>query len=348
MPLEDQLLAAVGEEDVTPSIPETEPEITSEPTLEVAPETTEELPETEPTETPAQTELRLAQYIKEQFGEDFTGKYQSDHELLKGFVHAAKKIGERDDDAQIGRFLRENPQGAFQWLQQQMGMTPAQAAQTVQNANAPNTNGIPEFDPEWDRVVELDEHGRAIGVKPGNDPSIATKFNAAMKYARERQRELLFNPEKALQPLLTQAEERAVQKARTQWEQEFSTRYGQMAEMQEAQGVLNTHKAWMFVGGDPGSKQLTAAGRVYKETVDAWHQRRPEMTSAELNEIAMHAVYAKFPPQRKTTAAKPGAPTKTINVQKPTQGQDTQRREGETAYDFLTRVNEIYKMIPDE
>jgi hypothetical protein len=343
--LEEQLLAAAGvtddetpevESEVSEETTETTAETPAETTPETAQETTGETPEETPAET--QAKLDLAAFIKQEFDEDFSGKYQNDRELLKGLVHAAKKIGERNDEAQMGRWIKEKPQEAYAWLQSQIGQQ--------QQQQQPPTNGAPEYNPEWAREVEVDEYGRAIGVKPGYDPATAQKFNRALDYYHQQQRELVFHPEKVLQPYLAQVEERAVQKAREQWEQEWNARYGQMNEFNEAQQVLDGNKKWLFNEGDP-QKGWSAAGRVYNETVQGWSRKRPDMTSRDLDELGRLAVQAKFPqPKAKPAGAKPGV-AKTTNVQRQTQAQELKPRPGEDALAFITRIDQQYNMIPE-
>lgn len=349
MGLADQLLEAAGVEDDIEETTTTEgaaavdePAIETDAPAEVTPEATEE-PAAEPTaEAPAETEPtqnRLAEYIRANYGEDFSGKYQSDAELLKGLVHAAKKIGERDEHAQLGRWIQERPAEALAWLQSQIQPQQPQQQQASDR---------PDYDPDWERQIETDEHGRAIGVKPGSDPNIAVKYNRALDYARRRQQELIFQPEKALEPLLSQARQQAVQEARQQWEQEFNARYGQQAVYQEAQQVLEGNKSWLFVEGNPG-KGLTPAGRVYKETVDQWSQEVPNLSSRKLDELGRMAVHARFAQPAKPAAkpAKPGA-VRTTNVQTQARAEQLKRKPGESVIDFFTRVDQQYNMIPED
>jgi hypothetical protein len=71
--------------------------------------------ETTPTETPttdffAQAQTRYPETI---------GRYKSPEDLVEGHLNLRKKLSERDQEAELGRLARENPQAILDWYKQQ-------------------------------------------------------------------------------------------------------------------------------------------------------------------------------------------------------------------------------------
>lgn len=91
-----------------------------------APKTTEaegEEPATAEGETPPESEEEssdrvVLDYLKELTGEDLSGQFANDAEFLKSHVELRKAIGRKDEDAAIGKWLKQNIGGREQEFQE--------------------------------------------------------------------------------------------------------------------------------------------------------------------------------------------------------------------------------------
>src|SRR3990167_6432166 len=83
-------------------------------------------------------------------------KYKSRDEALKGLLHAARLVGQRNELAEYGKFVTQDPQRALAWVQEQVGgqdPTPAQPAGEVKKPEpADDFERLipqrPDYDPE--------------------------------------------------------------------------------------------------------------------------------------------------------------------------------------------------------
>lgn len=135
--------------DITPPVETPDPApvtATPEPAVDPAAPPVDPTP-TPPVESPF---AGITQKIKERYGEDLTAKYRDDEAAIQGLLHASRKIGERDERAQLGQLLMDRPDLVAQRLMQQMPHLFQQETQQHE-PTAHKTNGTPSagFKPEW-------------------------------------------------------------------------------------------------------------------------------------------------------------------------------------------------------
>lgn len=171
--------------------------------------------------TPPEGETLFDEVLRET-GIDYRGKYASEAELKRGLMHAARTIGERNDDAVYGRLLRSDPAKVYAYLQQKMGFggfqpqvqPPAPPVQQQQQ-QSPAPQQLPPqqqqvFDPQpewnegWLQILAADDNGNPV-LKPEyaarpDLASVPAKYAAAQEWATREQRRRLFAPQPQQQP----------------------------------------------------------------------------------------------------------------------------------------------------
>ncbi len=200
---------------------------------------------------------QLIRWMKERLGADYAEKYQDDLELLRGLDNAVRLIGQRNEDAQLGRLLREDPEAARRYLEQVAGVTdepqqePAAAGRQAQQRQA-EALGAPRWDPKWEYLFDAEGKPR-----PDADPAEVRKAQKWATDFRRWQIEFAQNPEEKLAPLVEQ-------KAREILQQELGAYHYQMTDQMKAQQFLEQNKDWLFEGGQVGG-ELSEAGRLFQE-----------------------------------------------------------------------------------
>lgn len=189
-----------------------------EPTPEPVPEPADETPPEEPPEQTPEGDLFEA---AEKMGLGWVREKYADEDALRhGMLHAMRKIGERDEDANYGRQFREHEAQFRQFLQ----------AQTQPQAPEPEPSAPqPDFDERLLAWLERDEHGL---LKP-NEHSPPGFFNYEMlqraeqhlqRVQQKRQSFESFDPEKLAEEAQKRAEEVVEQRLRAQAEQDKAIR----------------------------------------------------------------------------------------------------------------------------
>jgi len=154
-------------------------------------------PEQTPSAEPAYDPYgNVIEYLKVHAPPELAGKYQSGADVLAGFVNAQKLIGHRDELAQLGKFVQENPYEAYRRLHAQYGSmaeaapeSPAAAAERPADATA----SAPQIDPALLTQVTRDpQTGRYVDV-PGYEGA-AAKVNKAIEDFYAHQRAILEDP----------------------------------------------------------------------------------------------------------------------------------------------------------
>ncbi len=270
--LEEQLLAAVGdtgeaELEATMGGPSGEEAATDTPSGDSAPDgvqdETAEGQSSDGSEEPSDDgrPKQLIQWMKDRLGADYAEKYQDDLELLRGLDNAVRLIGQRNEDAQLGRMLREDPEGALRYLREVAGVPldgaggqqpQAAAADRQAQQQQAEALGAPRWDPKWEYLFDAEGKPR-----PDADPAEVRKAQKWATDFRRWQIEFAQNPESKLAPLVEQ-------KAREILQQELGAFTYQMNDQMKAQQFVDQNKEWLFEGGQVGGN-LTEAGKLFYE-----------------------------------------------------------------------------------
>lgn len=246
-----------------------EPAVTPEP--EPAPTPVAETPEPTPAVTPEPTPEPTVEDSRHKFqkitGYDVASKYKSEDEFLASVGELQKVLGRRNDEAELGRWVRENPQEALKLLTEQYGAKEAKAVVAqAQAAPEAKSDQPPEYDPNWRYMVEMDEATGQLKSKAGFPPEIADKFTKASQWIEQRQREVLFNPDKLLEPRLEKIKEEAKQAALEEFRKEFAQR-----DAQSYQGYVQNHLNTLISKDESlllNQGQLTPLGQAYASEIE--------------------------------------------------------------------------------
>tara|TARA_R110000803_G_scaffold205530_4_gene272283 strand:+ start:6138 stop:7265 length:1128 start_codon:yes stop_codon:yes gene_type:complete len=210
-------------------------------------EAEEEEPAAEEKEEQQAIKNAAVQRIKDQYGIDLTDQFADDDSLLQAFVNQRSLIGQRNDDAQFGKNIRENPAGFFQQYAPQMGYSQGQqqGQQQAPGQQQQASGGVPEYNPDWINQVERDDNGTVVASKPGFDPSIPQKLRIAQEYAEKRNRQLIFSPEDAIGPLVEQAARRIFDQSRQEIEQGFQHQLAEQKTNDDGQQWFRDNYSWL-------------------------------------------------------------------------------------------------------
>lgn len=201
-------------------------------------------------------------------------KYPDPDTFLKSYAHLSSKIGEREQLAEYGRQLLEQPEAVLEHLMNHLGKKAAKA----EEAPPPKVDPTPEWKEEW-----LDLLGPDGQPKEGADPKVIRKIAVFSEWAQKKQREFLLDPSKMLKPSLIPDVETTIQKrveeALRKYDQERNQREqitGAVAqELAVARQYMSEDAPWVFKNGKDPSGGLTQAGEVYKKWVDAYETKGP-------------------------------------------------------------------------
>ncbi|HRV17855.1 MAG TPA: hypothetical protein P5317_07575 [Myxococcota bacterium] len=258
---------------------------------------------TEPTTgEPCQTcSKELMQYVKEEFGVDFSDKYSDDSALLKGLIEAQKMIGKRDEASQLVGALvqRYGQEGLMQLLQ---GAPPQQ--QTQEPQTAPPQEQL-EWDPTWLKLVHRDETGKIV-PNPGVPQEIAEKTEKYLNYREEFLNALIQDPTGFFAEHIAPAIEERVA-------QNFTQQIQQAIEIAGFSRWAQAVTPVLFQDGDP-SKPLTPVGEKLTKLADQLIAQDKNLHPAHAIQIAWNTMQQLAPPPRQSKVPVPAsfhAPTKT-------------------------------------
>jgi len=198
----------------------------------------------------APSSSQLAAWMRDNLGATYASKYKNDFELLRGLDNAVHLVGERSEDARIGKWLRENPREAAEYLRQQVGMPAGEPRQEGSEAGAADQPA--RWNPKWERL--FDASGQPV---EGADPREVDKARQWAESYRQWQIEFADNPEQKIAPIVEQ-------KAREILQQELGSFKYQMDDQSKAENFLRENKDWMFSGGEVGG-QLSESGQLFHQ-----------------------------------------------------------------------------------
>jgi len=149
-----------------------------------------EPPTEPPPSAPPPEDSQWLKQFQARTGVDLSGKYANDEAAQHGIANLVKLMGVRDQDAQIGRMLRDNPAGVYQYLQQQFGPPPQQPQQQQPEPTPPKEEpSLREEMETWENQVVEKQHPetgqRYLEPAPGAPPDAVQRYHAAQRKFRE-------------------------------------------------------------------------------------------------------------------------------------------------------------------
>lgn len=222
-----------------------EAEPTAEPIAEdaVSDDSVETTETSEETTTEGDSEgppTSILSYVDETYSTKFRDKYKSDEDFLAAIPHLTKKLGERDELAEIGKRFKEHEaefQAWMQWNGQQQ-QPPPQA----------DGEQAPEWNPAWRYQITQDAQGNLVPV-PGAPADVVQKYRNYYEWRERRMDEIARNPEKFADHALKGQLERLREEQRQLLQQEVQ----QTREHAAIQSWGASVRDKLFIGGDPNS-----------------------------------------------------------------------------------------------
>jgi hypothetical protein len=221
-------IAAEAAETATETEVETEGTTTAETSTETESEE-EEIQSGQETVQDTPTDRQLIEWAKENFGEDVE-HYADDAEMLRGLFEARRLVGQRNEDAILGKRYREHQEEFEQYLKTRKEPPPSQSAESP-----------PTFEQFqlWQTQI-TDANGQ---IKADAPADLVKKVKQYQDQTARNLFQLAHDPGAIVGPLL-ERERQQIQEMLSKRQQE------QMAEAEDArkaQDFLNANSQWLFV-----------------------------------------------------------------------------------------------------
>lgn len=225
--------------------------------------------------TTAQAAESVRQWLQQNTGLQFT-RYPDD-------PAAGQALSTVLQEAQTWRQSHENWQRVIpqwtqfqQWLQTQgtqgqnpqnpgQNQLPAGQNQGTQAQPAQNFWQKPEFDPNWQQMIESDGMG-GVRVKPGYPPDVLHKIRTYEMWQRTTLQKLLDDPISTLKEGILQLVNPMIQQAMTQG-------LGQYQHTVQARQILDQNARWLWQTDVYGNRELTQQGKIYQYYINQLYER---------------------------------------------------------------------------
>jgi hypothetical protein len=222
--------------------------------------------------------------IKDTYGVDLESKYADSDSALKGLVEAYKTVGRKNEDAELGRWLRQQgvePSQIAAAIQSIRGQQPQQAQQPQQNPQAAGDF----FDPRW---ITTDQKGQVI-------PTSLAPSDIEQRYARHiaTQTQRLLNLDQEIERRVAEA----IAKAKPEIGQEALSaterRMREEREGAEAREWAQRNRDLLWVNGQVGGNMTPLAATIE----DKMRHIDPNMPWAERLDLAKSWAIAERKPE---------------------------------------------------
>jgi len=265
-------------------------------------------------QAPTANDDLLWEILESNSGLSLRDKYATPKDAAAGLGHAARALGQRDEFAQIGRAIKENPEAAWEALGRQIGK--------VQSQEAPKPAAkeqVPQYDPSWQTFIDAESGEWKANTPPDvireatayqrwkqkNLEDLTTRFDEKVKEATKAELEAR---DKEIAAIKAQLAERDAMAQQSESQRQYFTTMHQH---------LAPHAKWIFNEGTQ-AKGLSESGMLLeakiKELSGSIHDI-PTLVRAAVNETALEL--AKKPAAQ--PAAVPNKDARTQNAQKITQ-----------------------------
>lgn len=226
------------------------------------PSPTPEQPEPQPLPKEAPKPSTAAmQALKDKYGVDYSTKYADDDAFYQGHLNLAKKLGERDEYANLGRLAQEQPEQVLALYKQHYPHLFEQQQQTREPEPTTTPTGGPQWKDKWNRYIE---RGQLVAETPDN-----VREEMATYY---REKAVLESPSyQEVTKKLKDLEGRLAQQPQHDPSQAVDARLTQYEQKRLSAEWLNANRGWLLNEAGNG---LTPDGFLFKsalEQAQAWN-----------------------------------------------------------------------------
>lgn len=165
--------------------------------------------------------------------------FEDDESALRHLAGEIQRGQQAQQLAQYGQVYLQHASDFERWQQER-----AKVKQTPE----PKWWSPPEYNPGWEQFLARDAEGNLV-PKPGAPPDLLQKVTAYHQYRRDFADRLLSDPEKTLEPLITQVATKIAQ-------QHVNQNLGQYQDQVSARNFVEQNSSWLFQSG-PDGRRLT-------------------------------------------------------------------------------------------
>lgn len=165
---------------------------------------------------------------------------------------AASRLEELEDAWEQNQTLRQQLDEMRGWAQQRQAPSqqPEQTQQDQPEPPAKPKRQVPDFDPEWLRLVKEDENGNIIAAVSGVDPTVPGKVRAYLKWKNDELQRMLHEPSHLREAAGLDEEwrEGIIEAAYKRAMEEFEQRSQQREARTRFSDYEDKHASWLFTG----------------------------------------------------------------------------------------------------
>lgn len=199
-----------------------------------------------PVSAPAASDFVSIRDAARVYGVDLS-QFQDDRSALAHLLQGMQTANQSSFYTNLGRQIAPHYDVVRQALQSRQQAVPAQQA-SVQPWQRP------DFDESWLSMVEKDPNSGVFVAKPGVNPMIAEKVQAASQWMQKFARD----PFSVIEPFVKHLIDSQVQE---RIDQSFDGRIGQMREQSEIQGVVQANAEWLYLRDQNGNVVMDPMSR---------------------------------------------------------------------------------------
>lgn len=233
----------------------------------------------------------LLEFVRDQHGLDFTGKYRDDLQLIGGLVNAAQLVGRRDADAEYGRAVRQHEGEFAQFMAWKNGQgqpqgQPGQQPQAQEPQGDPRWQA-PQWNPGWSQWIQ-EVTDPATGatrneLRQDTPMQIRQSIDQFRAWKQEFDQNWATNPAEMVDARVNQLVE---QRVSAMLEQRFSQERG----VQTAQQIVQRNAEWIHARdpqGQPlvdpmtGQRVMTPRGQAYMKHIQHTMRLTPDPVAAD-------------------------------------------------------------------
>lgn len=251
----------------------------------------------------------LLETARNKYGFDLTSKYKTDEDALQGLLNAARMVGRRNEEAELGRYFQQYRDQFEQFLAAQQG---AQIQSPQQDQQDQDWWQPPEWQDAWNRFVVHDADGNPTLAE--NTPlEVRQAVEKREMYLRQWQYNLLHKPKEALKGLA----EEIRREIRSEYSDYLESRREADRRQVEAQSILQEYGSWIYqttpdgkmvMDLTTGRPAMTREGQLFTAHLVALQQQGLTDQKA-MAEIARDRMFAQL--MREQMANKPNPPAGT-------------------------------------